>query len=854
MGRIFVFFLIAWGVAGAQTASVGAGVSRELARERAAVVSDVSYKLAFDLVAHADETRGTEELRFKLSKIEPLLIDFREGKVAELTLNGAKVAAKIEDGHIVFPAERLKEGENVAQFEFTAPVAPAGKAITRYEDKDDGSEYIYTLFVPMDASMAFPCFDQPDLKAKFQLTVTAPTSWTVISNTAPSVSEGPVGSTTRFAATKPLPTYLFAFAAGPFHKYSAAGVPSVYVRKSLMARAEGEIPAVERITQRGIDFFGDYFAQPYPFPKYEMVLIPGFAYGGMEHAGATFLNEDGVLFRTAPTDTDRFNRNILLLHELAHQWFGDFTTMRWFDDLWLKEGFAQYTAYKALAELTPEQQVWKRFYQQIKPLAYGIDVTKGTTPIYQVIPNLKDAKSAYGAIVYEKAPGLMRQLNFIIGDEAFRDGLRLYLKEHPYGNAEWGDLVHAFERTSGQSLTKWAEAWIQHRGMPVVSVEWGCAAGKISAMELAQRDVLGEGNVWPIATEVLLGYDKDPAVRLRAELDGAKASVAGAAGKTCPAYVFANAEDRAYGLFLLDAKSREYVLEHVGETQDVFERTLLWGALWDSVREAQLDAAKYLEAALRAMPNESDEALVQSLGGRSTVALHRYVNAGVRARYAPEFERVAIEEMQHAATDGLRIMWFRTLRAVAESPTGLNALKEILAEKLSVPGVKLRSVDRWSMVTTVVAQGDPEADKVLAAEKERDHTGEGLKYAYVAEAARATAATKKFYFDDYVHNAARPEDWVSQSLGAFNEWNQTELTGEYLRPALEALPQVKRERKIFFLLVWLNAFIGGQQSQSADDEVHQWLQSANLDPDLRLKVLEVTDELDRTVRIRKVFP
>ena len=284
-------------------------------------------------------------------------------------------------------------------------------------------------------------------------------------------------SRTEFAETQPISTYLFAFAAGPFQKvHDTPGLPGLYVRKSKLQKAEAEAAAVQQITADGIKYLSDYFAQPFPFPKYDMVMIPGFAYGGMEHAGATFLREESILFRTAPTHSDRLNRDILLLHELTHQWFGDLVTMRWFDDLWLKEGFAQYMAYHALNALKPNENVWKRFYQAIKPAAYAIDSTQGTTPIYQDIPNLKDAKSAYGAIVYSKAPGVIKQLAFVVGEDQFRDGLRLYLKEHAYANAEWNDLVKALERVSKKPLGPWADAWIKRRGMPQVDVAWSCGS------------------------------------------------------------------------------------------------------------------------------------------------------------------------------------------------------------------------------------------------------------------------------------------------------------------------------------------------------------------------------------------
>ncbi len=489
------------------------GIPRELAQERASEISDVRYRLHFELALHATTAPGNEEIRFRLSKIRPLLLDFRGESASNIMVNGPTLPVEIENGHILIPTSVLEGGENAISLEFVAAIAAAGKTITRYEDKEDGSEYIYSLSVPMDASMAFPCFDQPDLKARFTLSIGYPTEWTVISN-APAwmIESAGMISKVGFEETKPISTYLFAFAAGRFQAvHPVDGLPNVYVRASQLKRAETEIPQVQQVTANGIKFLSTYFAQPFPFPKYDMVLIPGFPFGGMEHAGATFLNEDSVLFRSAPTDDDRFNRSTLLLHELTHQWFGDLTTMRWFDDLWLKEGFATYMAYRTLDALAPDQNVWAHFYQQIKPAAYGIDETQGTTPIYQDISNLKDAKSAYGAIVYSKAPGLLRQLAYKLGEEQFRNGLRIYLKEHLYANAQWSDLVGALDRSSGQSLKSWAEAWIHRRGMPEIHSEWSCENNKLAGLTLSQRNAIGEGGLWPIATQVLLGYSDAPA-------------------------------------------------------------------------------------------------------------------------------------------------------------------------------------------------------------------------------------------------------------------------------------------------------------------------------------------------------
>jgi aminopeptidase N len=834
------------------------GIPRELARERAAQLSDLRYRLHITLTPRAASVSGHEDLQFRADSSSPVLLDFREGTVTNLTVNGVSVPANMENGHIALPASAIRSGDNAVRMDFTAPVATAGKAITRFEDKDDNTEYLYTLFVPMDAEMAFPCFDQPDLKGRFHLELTAPESWTAISNT-PIESQSPAAAGQRltiFSETHPISTYLFAFAAGPFRKvHETAGLPGLYVRQSKFKKAEEEAPEVQQITAQGIEYLSKFFAQPFPFPKYDQVLIPGFAYGGMEHAGATFLREESVLFRTAPTHSDHLNRDILLLHELTHQWFGDFTTMRWFDDLWLKEGFAQYMAYQALASIAPNENVWKRFYQSIKPAAYSIDSTKGTTPIYQSIANLKDAKSAYGAIVYSKAPGVIKQLAFVLGEEKFRDGLRLYLKEHAYANAEWSDLVHAFETVSGKPLQDWAAMWIRRRGMPQVDVAWSCdAQNRIDHFSLSQHDVLGEGGVWPIAMQIELADSGNAPIHLRAQFHTQNADLPEALAKPCPEYVFLNDQDYTYGRFLLDERSRKAAADHLGEVNNVFERTLLWGSLWDSVREAEFAPREFLELALRNLPAETDEDLAQSLIGHVATGLHRYVNKNVRTQIVPRVETLAAERMMHSEEQDFRIIWFRALRAIAESPEGRAQLKDLLNSKTSVPGVELRPLDRWTMVTALIALNDPDADSLLAAEQKRDSTGDGQKYAYVAQAARPDGVSKQKYFNDYLHDPSRPEDWVEQSLGAFNYWNQAELTLPYLKPALDALPQIKRERKIFFVLGWLNAFIGGQQSVAAQAQLREFLNTATLGKDLQLKILEVSDELDRTVKIRQRYP
>jgi len=847
------------------------GITRELALKRAAQISDLRYRMSLEIAPGAARLKGREEVSLRLAgATDQIVLDFRDldqsGKILEGAIGGVAVNGNAvgdlrqANGHILIPGRHFKAGENSITLSFESGIAPAGRPFTRYLDRDDGSEYLYTLFVPMDASLAFPCFDQPDLKARFTLDLTAPDGWTAISNTeaektAPAERAG--FHRTYFRETRPISTYLFAFAAGPFREVPATGAPvpmRLFARQSKIGRAQEEAPEITRLTRDGMRHLAEFFDHPFPFPKYDLVLIPGFAYGGMEHAGASFFREESLLFRTIPTASDKLGRAALLLHELAHQWFGDLVTMRWFDDLWLKEGFADYMSYETLATLYPPNDIRKRFYQSHKPAAYAIDVTKGTTPIYQEVSNLKDAKSAYGAIVYSKAPGLLRQLSFVLGEKGFRDGVRLFLKEHAYANAEWGDLIRACERASGQSLGRWAAAWVRQRGMPQVEVDWGCdGQGQIDRFTIKQRDVLGEGGSWPIKTQLLLAYDQAPPVLLTTQLEGEQTTVREALGQKCPSYVFGNYQDYGYGRFLLDERSRQAVSARLGEVADPFLRTMLWGALWDAVREAEKAPIDFIALALKLLPTETDEELTQSLLGRVTTAFQRYLSLTQQTALAPQIEALCSDRMINAKELGLRITYFRAFRAIAMTPAARRQLKSLLAGQTTVPGVELKPLDRWRMITALLQHRDEDSEALLAAERKRDVSDDGRKYAYVAEAARADAETKQRYFDDYLHNRAVPEDWVEQSLGSFNAWNQSALTLPYLEPALKALPQVKRERKIFFVLAWLNAFIGGQQSSEALAQVREFLQGSRLEKDLELKVLEVIDELERTTRIRSKF-
>ena len=836
------------------------GVSHELAQWRAKQYRDIRYSLKLLLSPGATSLQGTVRIEVRLPRRVPeLVLDWRPSAASHLSrfrVNGKVAAARLDREHLIVPAKLLKAGKNSLTFSFESPIAPSGSAVTRYLDREDRTEYVYTLFVPADASSAFPCFDQPDLKGRFRLELLLPRAWTAIGN-APVVRVEDAGNRVRrirFAETRPISTYLFAFAAGPFAEILATpGGTRLYVRKSQLARARLEAPEVLRLNREAVRWLERYFDSRFPFPKYDLVLVPELAYDGMEHAGATFLREDAVLFPSAPTETDILARAQILFHEASHQWFGDSVTMRWFDDLWLKEGFANFMAAKAAEALMPTMPVWNAF-NALKTAAYRTDVTQGTTPIYRPLANLSDAKSVYGNIVYGKAPAVLRQAEFFVGEPAFRGAVRQFIKRHAYASADWNDLVRALERSSQRSLNGWAQAWVKNRGMPELRLSWDTdREGRPRNSALEQRDVLGENRTWPMKVTVFALPESGLPRSVDVELGGERTPVPELDGMPVIDIAFANFGDYGYGRFLLDPASREAVLARPEAVQGALLRSLVFGSLWESVRDAEIAPLAYLDFVIRVAPAERDPVTLASLLSRARVAFLQYASDSQRDSAAPRFEQFLIDGMTHGDTPGRRIAFLRTFMASAWSENGRAQLKSLLSAALEIPGVKLSSRDRFRAIARLLALDDPDAKKLLAAQIAADPGADGRRYAFAAGAAERSAQAKHAYFERFFSESNLAESWIEAALGPFNAVEHADLTQPFLDLALAALPELKKKRKIFFVNDWLAAFVGGQVDAQALEQVSSFAGQPDLDADLRMQLLEAMDGLARTVRIRARF-
>jgi aminopeptidase N len=842
------------------------GIDRGLAADRANLIKDVQYDLRFELSPNATEVSGEVWMRFRLPEDRdlqaPLVIDFAGTALTDVRVNDKDAELRAVPDHVLVPTELLVRGQNGIAAKFRSAVAPTGTPLSVYRDPADGREYYYTLVVPADAHRLYPCFDQPDLRARFQVTLDVPAEWTAISNTDVVADESKDlanGRRWAFRRSKPLPTYLMAFACGPFATIAApppqaAGIdPNSQLR--LFARAS-QLPRLDRETvfrlhDQGLRWLANEFGVPYPFDKLDLVLLPGFPYGGMEHAGAIFYRETAILFDHPPTAAELVRRSTLVYHELSHQWFGNLVTMKWFSDLWLKEGFATFIAYQALEALEPGQKAWLRFLQRVKPRAYEVDGTLGTTPVFQELQNLADAKSAYGAIVYNKAPAVLRELHDRLGAPVFREGLQRYLKKHAFGNAEWRDLAAALEGAAKKDLSRWSERWLLAPSMPQVRAAWTADKdGIVQSAELTQHAIGGDGT-WPLQLELMAFEASGKHETLTVTSDAAKVSLDALLGKPAPVALLANPQDVAYGQFVPDATSRAWLLENVAVMTDPLVRAVAMAGLLEAVREAELDPALFANTALQVLARERDADthgwLLEALG----TCLHRYLTP---ARAAPLQQRTTallLGQLRNENDSGRELSTFRFLVRTSTEPEVLDLCRAVVAGAELPKGLAPGKQDCFLAVAALLASG--KATDELQRLKDRFAKEDLGKELFLALAATPTEVNKQDYWRQYMQLDAPPEQWTQDSLAWFHWPGQEALTLPFLKLALEKVDWVKTHRRIFFMPAWLDGFINGHSSPEALAIVDAFLAATELSDDVRRKLLQSRDGLSRAVKIRRTF-
>ncbi|GAA2147186.1 aminopeptidase N [Kitasatospora kazusensis] len=844
----------------------GDNLTREEAGQRSGLITVDGYAVALDLRSAMDPDcptfRSVSTIDFRCARPgDGTFVDLIAPSVDSVLLNGERL-----DPATVFDGTRISLSGPAAvnRLVVTADCAysRSGEGLHRFVDPLDGEVYLYTQHEPAEARRVFAVFEQPDLKAPFTITVTAPEHWTVASN---SHQGEPDAGTWRFAPTRPIAGYLSAIVAGPYHlvrdRYTRTleGGSTLEIPLTLLCRASiaEHLDAEElfTLTRQGLDFFHDQFGFDYPFGGYAQAFVPEYNMGAMENPGCVVLREE-FLFRGRATDAQYQTRANVVLHEMAHMWFGGLVTMQWWDDLWLKESFADFMATFSMVEATRFDGGWVAFANRSKSWAYHADQLPTTHPIAADIPDLRSAGLNFDGITYAKGASVLKQLAAYVGRSAFLDGARLYFRRHAYGTARLADLLAVLAETSGRDLTAWAHAWLQTSGVNTLTPQV-CydEDGRIAELAVRQQATPEQPELRPHRIAVGL-YRLSAAgtleryARAEAELAGPRTVVAELAGAGRPDLVVVNDEDLGYCLIRFDETSLATLRDHLGSLPDPLTRAVCWTALWNMARDGLLPARDFLAMVLRFAGQESDIGVLQSLHTWATQALERFTAPTHREEARRLLGAGARRELAAAEPgSGHQLAWARFLAAVASTPPELVLLGDLLSGAAAVDGLDIDQELRWSFLELLAAHGSV-GEEELAAELDRDNTAAGRLRLARCLAARPLAEAKKAAWTDTVESTRLSRALVAGTVAGLVHPAHRELLAPYAARYFEVIERLWSERPAAIGTTLVRGlFPALQVSEATVRAADAWLaEHPDAAPPLRRLVLEGRDELVRSLR------
>ncbi|AZQ71618.1 MULTISPECIES: aminopeptidase N [Streptomyces] len=845
----------------------GTNLTREEAQERARLLSVDSYEIELDLSGAQDggTYRSVTTVRFDSAEAgAETFIDLVAPTVREVVLNGtALVAADVfKDSRIALPG--LAAGRNELKVVADCAYTNTGEGLHRFVDPVDQQAYLYTQFEVPDARRVFASFEQPDLKATFQFTVTAPEGWTVISNSP--TPERPADNVWRFEPTPRISTYITALIAGPYHSVHSSyekdgqSVPlGIYCRPSLAEFLDAD--AIFEVTRQGFDWFQEKFDYAYPFAKYDQLFVPEFNAGAMENAGAVTIR-DQYVFRSKVTDASYELRAETILHELAHMWFGDLVTMEWWNDLWLNESFATYTsiACQAYAPGSKWPHSWTTFANSMKTWAYRQDQLPSTHPIMAEIRDLDDVLVNFDGITYAKGASVLKQLVAYVGMDAFFQGVQAYFKAHAYGNTRLSDLLGALEKTSGRDLSAWSRKWLETAGINILRPEITTDAdGVITAFAVRQEapalptGAKGEPTLRPHRIAIGLYELKDGKLvrdeRVELDVDGALTDVPQLVGKRRPAVVLLNDDDLSYAKVRLDAESLATVTQHLGDFAESLPRALSWASAWDMTRDGEMATRDYLDLVLSGIAKESDIGVVQSLQRQVKTALDLYSAPAWRETGLAKWTEATLTHLR-AAEPGSdhQLAWARAFAATARTGEQLDLLAGLLDGTETVEGLTVDTDLRWDLLGRLAATGRAD-EKAIAAELERDKTSAGEEHAAWARAARPTAEAKAEAWASVVESDKLPNAVQESVISGFQQADQRELLASYAERYFAVVKDVwdKRSHEMAQQIA-VGLYPALQVSQETLDATDAWLASAEPNAALRRLVTESRAGVERALK------
>ena len=795
----------------------------EQAKQRKSQVEDIGYVLYFDLTRTGNDFTGKVEINFSLlDKGQPLTIDFSGGTVSTVNVNGDNTAVNYNGYFLTIADNDLKIGSNVIEIYFDHPYSTDGTGLHRFTDPGDGHTYLYTYLWPYYANRLFPNFDQPDLKATYTLSVKAPTDWLVSSATREiEIREEGKFRLWLFPQSLKFSTYIFSLHAGPYKVWEAEAedIPlRLFARQSL-----AEHVAYEEwftFTRQGLAFYRDYFDIPYPFAKYDQLIVPDFLIGAMENVAAVTFAERYVQ-RSDSTRNEREARASVILHEMAHMWFGDLVTKKWWDALWLNESFATYMSYLAVLKATEFKDASHQFFLLNKFRAYEADQKVTTHPIQVPIPDTGNFFTVFDRITYDKGSSVLKQLAHSLGDDVFQTGVSQYLKKYSFSNTTLDDFMGALENAANTDLQTWTNQWLYKAGVNRIQARFECVDNKVSEFYIDQSASKSLPYLRQHQTQIGLygpGVKGNMTVQsiLPVTLNGANTTITTAIGLPCPKLVYPNHYDWDYARVLLDKRTLTALKTDINSFKDPLTRSMFWASLRDLTFEGELAITEFIDLALNNIDYEQNARVIKQVLdalGTSVYFLNRWGEASqsVRDTYLPRIENLLWTKIEAAIMGSdLQKLWFDHFVMLASTTSAKTRLQALLKDELLISGMVLDQDRRWRVIVRLNSMNMASAEALSASELKKDPSDLGKKMAIAAEAARPELTIKNKWLAIF-HDPASSESFAKQrfAMNALFPSHQTKLQTQVLDDILEALTELSKDRDAYYLSSYTSAMLRG---------------------------------------------
>ncbi|MFI2812854.1 aminopeptidase N [Microbulbifer sp. YPW16] len=798
----------------------GPELTAEYAKWRKQQIADVDYSISVALDNEGETFTGTVVADTTLAQVpdQPLTIDFTGGNVEKVTVGGKEIPFDYNDYFISIAPERLQAGENSIAITYNHPYSTDGSGLHRFQDPEDGNVYLYTHFEPYKANRFFPHFDQPDLKARYTVQVKAPADWQVVTTAREDKVENTADGHRlwHFPQTKKFSSYIFPLHAGPYEVWEddANGIPlRLMARQTLAPNVKPEDWFT--FTRQSFDFFQDYYGIDYPFGKYDQVIVPDFTIGAMENVAAVTFNE-AYVSRGEKTQAERQRLANVIAHEMAHMWFGDLVTMDWWNGLWLKESFATYMAYLALAENSEFDDVWENFYLRTKQWAYDSDELVTTHPIELPVANTAEAFSNFDGITYGKGGSVLKQLPFYLGKEEFQQGVSNYLNEYAYDNATLQDFMGSLGKAADKDLGDWTRAWLYQPGVNTLSASFQCENDRITGLTLEQT----APDEYPVLRDqrIQLGiYRMQDGTMSRVEAipvtySGASTRVEAAEGLPCPQILNPNDEDWGYVKVELDPQSVGQLSQHINAIESPFTRLMLWQNLYGSVLSGKMPLGEWISFALENAAAEQDINVIRAISGHLASArdyLYRLDLArDKRDQQLAAIEDFAWEQLNDApAGSDEQKTWLGTFTRVAHTEAALDNARKLLDGELAIDGLTIDQDKRWQLIVLLNRHLHGNYEALVKSELERDNTDRARNSAITAEAIRPIEDAKQRWLDNIL--GQRDQYKLSQikaATGALFPAEQLEIFDRLSQRVLGAVPGVNAEADTLYNKAFAQVF------------------------------------------------